>query len=89
MKKYYLSGVIIGLVVGIAISIYFANQIQCIGLYANPDGTFGTTCAGVSIFEVIRRDLLPEIVTTLVLIVIGVLLGLVIGKVVKKIRVIS
>ena len=89
MKKYYLTGGIIGLIAGVFVSVYFASQIQCVGMYSNPDGTFGTTCAGISIVEVMRRDLFPEAITTLILVVIGVLLGLIIGKIVKKNRMVS
>ena len=89
MKKFSLTGGILGAIIGILVSIYFAGQIQCIGLYANPDGTFGTTCANISIITVMQRNIVPELVTTLILIVIGTLVGLIIGKAMRKRHMVS
>ena len=50
-KRYWLRGGSAGIIIGALVDVHFLMQSSCIGLYANPDGTFGTVCPqGSNIF---------------------------------------
>lgn len=73
-------GGIIGAIIGIVFSIYFAAQDLCVGLYANPDGTFNSVCPKVNVFGNLQKNLSQELMFIAILIVIGVLIGLIYSK---------
>ena len=86
-KRYWLNGGIAGTIIAIIISIYFASQNSCIGLYANPNGTFGTVCPKVNIFLNLQNSIYIELITVIVFFLVGALLGWLYGKIKNRKRV--
>ncbi len=86
MKKFTLTGSVVGALIGLLISVWFASQNYCTGAYLDhiaPDGTpvTGSICQSVGTFVTLQQNLWPTLVTIGVFLVIGLLIGWIIGKV--------
>ncbi|MEN9524157.1 MAG: hypothetical protein RL536_226 [Candidatus Parcubacteria bacterium] len=89
MKKFTLTGGISGAVIGIIISIYFANQNGCIGSYLdhidqNGVPVMGTVCPKVNVLANLQNSILPELGTIITLLLIGMFIGWIIGKIIIR-----
>lgn len=89
MKKITLTGGLVGTVIGIIISIYFANQNGCIGSYLdhidqNGVPIMGTVCPKVNVLANLQNSILPELGTIIVLFLIGMFIGWIIGKIANR-----
>lgn len=83
-KNYWLRGGIIGIVIGVILSIYQSNQNWCIGSYMNPDRSIGSVCPPVSILTNMKILIVPELIAIVVLFIIGCATGWIIGKIIRK-----
>ena len=83
-KRYWFRGGIVGVMLAIIISIYFATQNGCIGSYVNLDGAMGTICPKVNVIANLTWSIIPELGTIIILFLIGAFVGWIYGKIRKS-----